>query len=413
MKTPSAILIFALLIFSNCFSQDYRSGYVVTNNADTIHGLISYKGNKANSSQCKFKKDKKTEAIKYTPNDILMYRFDNGKYFISRIAPLSETKVFLEYLINGTVDVYYYRDDKGEHYLIDTGDNKLTELQHGDIEYFVNNQRYTRSDKSYEAVLKSAFAKSPSIQKRVDHLSMTHKSLIQISKDYHNEVCNSETCIVYEKNLPKSVFTWGPMISLNHYTVKNDHKYFPHEVYYFRDSNFKPQTYFAYGFFIRQNIPMLNERLFYGIETTFHQRGSETFNKTYAITGSQNYYVDHITYKSNALNTNVSIRYEFYGDRIRPAFLGGLYYDVNISSKYKRVTTYKIGNDESYIGSTDKGPMMGNNYGLMAGAGLVFNLYGKKSFILDVRYYLSMQPFIDYTNSLKVKSFDVSLKFTL
>jgi hypothetical protein len=413
MKPPIVILIFTLLSCTVCFSQDYRSGYVVTNNADTIHGLISYKGNKANSSQCKFKKNKKTKPVIYTPNDIRMYRFDNGKYFISKIAPLSYGKIFLEYLINGTVDIYYYRDKKGEHYLIDNGDNKLNELTSGDVIFIMNNQKYSRRDKSYQGLLKSAFTKSPSIQKRVDDLKISHKSLIQISKDYHNEVCSSEVCVVYQENVPKSIFTWGPVISFNHYAVKNNHGSFPDEVYYLKDTDIKPQTYFAYGFFIRQNIPMFNERLFYNIEHTFHQRSFETSNKTDYQKGSQIYYIDRITYKSNSINTNVALRYEFYGRQIRPALTGGIYADINVSSKYHRVTTHKIGNSESYVGSTDQGPIFGGNFGFVAGMGLVFDLFGKKSILLDARYYLGAMPFADHTSSLKVKSFDVSFKFAL
>lgn len=52
------ILFFAILIASatSLFAQfDFRPGYVVTSENDTLHGLIDCKGNKANARKCVFR----------------------------------------------------------------------------------------------------------------------------------------------------------------------------------------------------------------------------------------------------------------------------------------------------------------------------------------------------------------------
>jgi biotin synthase-related radical SAM superfamily protein len=44
----------------------------------------------------------------------------------------------LEYLINGIVDIYYYRDDNGEHYLVDNGSGDLLELKNEEKEIIID-----------------------------------------------------------------------------------------------------------------------------------------------------------------------------------------------------------------------------------------------------------------------------------
>jgi hypothetical protein len=412
MKPPIVIFALLLLLSFPCLSQsDYRDGYIVTNNADTIFGLLNYRGSKANTTECKFRKTKKSDVINYTPNDIKAYRFIDGKYFISHL--IDTKRVFIEFLINGTVDVYYYRDDLGEHYLVSNDDNTLTELKYGDIEYFVGSQRYTRKNNSYQGVLKANFAKSPTITKRVEDINITHKSLIKIAKDYHNEVCSNETCIIYEKHIPKSIFTWGPILSYNVYTVNNRGGRYPEQVYFLEGTDFSPQRYLSYGLFIRQSIPSLNERLFYSIETTFHQRSFETANRYDYQEGQTTYYTNYIKYKISAINTTILLRYEFPRGAFRPVFIGGVFNDLPVSRKYSRVRGHHIGASETVVVMPDENPFTGLNYGFVGGLGLAFKIYKKHELLIDARYHYALGDFDLYSDNLKVRNVDVGLKFTL
>ncbi len=70
------------------------------------------------------------------PGDIIAYRFIDGKYYISR--EVNNKKVFLECLIKGKVNIYYLRDDYGNHYYIDKDNMKLAELPYEEGKKYVN-----------------------------------------------------------------------------------------------------------------------------------------------------------------------------------------------------------------------------------------------------------------------------------
>ncbi|NJK84854.1 MAG: hypothetical protein HC906_01615 [Bacteroidales bacterium] len=173
-----------MIIFS--FNQlnaqsDFRNGCIILNNNDTIYGLIDYKGNIAIAKQCVFKKDENSTKQNFIPGEIRGFRFTNSKYYISKSIEVDhELKIlFLEYLINGVVDVYYYRDDKGEHYFIEDENGNFHELKNEDKEIVINQTRYLKESKEYINVLKYIFKESPMISKKVDYVGLNHKSLIK------------------------------------------------------------------------------------------------------------------------------------------------------------------------------------------------------------------------------------------
>ena len=77
------ILVFLSIIRLNAQS-DFRNGYIIDNNNDTIHGLIDYKGNHANAKKCIFKKDNNSQNQIFTPEEIKGYRFTDSKYYVSK-----------------------------------------------------------------------------------------------------------------------------------------------------------------------------------------------------------------------------------------------------------------------------------------------------------------------------------------
>ena len=62
-----------------------KSGYIITNNGDTIRGIIDFRTNERLSTQCDFWANGETEGKNYKPGEIEGFRFDdNGKYFVTR-----------------------------------------------------------------------------------------------------------------------------------------------------------------------------------------------------------------------------------------------------------------------------------------------------------------------------------------
>jgi len=201
MKLNKLLLIGLFFLTSILNAQtDFRPGYVINNNGDTLNGEIDYRGDLLMSSICTFK-NKEGEIIKYYPDDITAFRFVDNKYYISR--EINDKKVFLEYLIKGKINVYYMRDNAGNHYYVDKTDIKLTELPYEEGVKYVDDKPVFYESKTHIRLLNYCMKDAPNIQSKINSIKKPeHKSLIRLAEEYHNAVCKDEQCIIYEKLVP-------------------------------------------------------------------------------------------------------------------------------------------------------------------------------------------------------------------
>jgi hypothetical protein len=213
MKPNLLLFIFFLNFCTNqIFSQfDYRKGYYINNNRDTIYGLIDYKGDIENSKECHFKLNGHSKEAVFLPDQISSYRFLEDKYYVSKkIKDIeSEKYIFLECLLKGKATVYYYRSNKIDRYFIEK-DGVIGELTNDEVIINdINGVVGVRNSNKYKGYLKSSFQDCPNIFPKIDSTDFNKKSLIKITKEYHDQICSDEKCIIYTKNIPKIETQYG------------------------------------------------------------------------------------------------------------------------------------------------------------------------------------------------------------
>lgn len=203
-KTKSFFsLTFTLLIVFGAKAQsDFRPGYIITLQGDTINGLINFNGDKANAKNCIFKKETDLEKVTYTPDQIKSYRFIDGKYYVSSFFMNYNFKdrVFLELLIKGSVSIFYYSAEGKDHYFA-TKDTSIIELDHHDkLTGIAEKDILIRSKpEKYIGQLKFLLQDQPSIFGSIEKIDCSAKDLILITKEYQKLSCPSQECIQYEK----------------------------------------------------------------------------------------------------------------------------------------------------------------------------------------------------------------------
>lgn len=389
------IILLGLILLFNAIQliaqSDFRNGYIINNQNDTIIGLIDYKGNKASAHKCTFRKSIKADNQIFTPKQIKGYRFIDSKYYISKAVDLdNETKqIFLEYLIDGVVDIFYYRDN-GEHYLVSDDSDKLHELVSEEKEILTNGKKYSKVSKKYLGVLKAAFKESPSINKRVDNISLTHKSLIKITRDYHTEVCSTEGCIIYEKKLPKIKNTFGVIIGMNSLSITESDKFDEVYHYYMKNLDFGIINYISVGIFYKVNLRFLNERTFIQYEGTYSKLNLSASNSYTKIVGSMTY-LDDITMSFNSFSNMAMIKYEFPKGKIRPTYQFGFFYDRFLKPESNRNTDVlhswgDINYSNNYTTKSFIGPFKNFDFGVSLGVGVKSFYMKDKELFLDLKY---------------------------
>ncbi len=390
MKIMKHIVTIGIIVFFSTIQlkaqSDFRNGYIVKNDNDTIYGLIDYRGNKANAKKCVFRKDINSEKQVFNPNEIKSFQFNNSKYYVSKIINVGNKteQLFLEYLINGIIDIYYYRDENGEHYLVDNGSDTLFELKNDEKEIMIDGTRYVKESKEYIGILKATFKESPLISKRVDNINLSHKSLIDITHDYHNEVCKDEECTIYEKKLPKVKSTYGIVVGLNGMSMSHTGE-LPDE-YYLRNSQFGFEIYPSIGMYYKINMPFVNERLYFQYEGTYSRTNLKTSNSYIEPLYDMNYLND-ISCTQNAFNNLGIIKYEFPVGKIRPTFQIGGFAKYFFKTDYERKLEVRFSSGDTYFtNQTNDSPFSKFEFGINCGAGLKSLYLNDKEFYLDIRY---------------------------
>ena len=185
------------------YAQDnYKQGYIITNQNDTVIGWINLRTNKNNQKQCEFKPDLKLATKIYLPGDIAGYRFiDEGKYYVSRDIQLNgnSRKVFLEFLVKGIMNLYYY-EDAIDYYFFENQDGKMEIISQQPER--IEDTRVVKDNK-YVGQIRYLFKDYQPIAQKADKLKFDQKSMMSVVEEYHNEVCTTgESCIVFQNEHP-------------------------------------------------------------------------------------------------------------------------------------------------------------------------------------------------------------------
>jgi hypothetical protein len=221
------LLLWVFLFISGLIKaqNDFRPGYVIKNNGDTLYGAIDYQDDFLMGSICRFKSNEH-DIITLYPNDIFAYRFIDSRFYVSR--EINGKKVFLEYLINGIVNVYYLRDknylldEQCDHYYLEKENVPLTEIPYEEGIKYIDDTPFFYKSSKYIGFLYYYMQDAPDFHARISRLKkLEHRDLIKLAEDYHNAVCKGEKCIIYEKKSPFIKLSIEPFWGLTRYNGYN------------------------------------------------------------------------------------------------------------------------------------------------------------------------------------------------
>ncbi len=242
-----AVISLLLFISANVFAQsDFRQGYIINLEGDTVSGMIDFRGDVRNSQQCSFQ-SKDEEVVTYHPSEIHSYRFTDGKYYISKKvkeSPDTYRDVFVEYLVNGEKDLYYYRSAEQNNYLINYNDTVVVTLPYREITTSKDGKYYGAKSTQHIGFLKSYFNDAPELNRQIEAIQKPNaRNLTKLAEAYHDLKCDESQCIIYSKT--KNEFSMAVEPVFGYYRAK-------------MFSDFNPQ----YGAHLYFWLPQSNENLY-------------------------------------------------------------------------------------------------------------------------------------------------------
>lgn len=181
---------------------NFRPGYIITNENDTVFGNIDFRTAEQNALSCRFRADISDEVQRYGPGEIYAYRFmDDGKFYVTRTVTLDKAPqtLFLEYLVKGVISLYYYRAPLTLYYFFEDENGRIIEVPDRERAVKIDRVPGIKKDRRYIGIMTLLFGKSEKIKKQLPKFRLNRESLSRITKEYHYETCQlGEECIEFE-----------------------------------------------------------------------------------------------------------------------------------------------------------------------------------------------------------------------
>lgn len=196
-------------------SNSFKEGYYISQEGDTINGLVKVQPREQLGIKCLFKSDHAGTLQELEPNGILGYGFVGGKVFRSKTLKYTsevEKLVFFELLLSGRLNLYRYRD----RFFLEYGaDNTFKELISSTSTTNVGYRVFKESNREYVDVLSEAmgdcdYLKSYLVGGR-RRIEIEERPLMKLVNEYHN--CVKETTVQPDPR-PASRISIGSLVGV-------------------------------------------------------------------------------------------------------------------------------------------------------------------------------------------------------
>jgi hypothetical protein len=409
------LVSFALSVFSQ---DDFRKGFIVKLNGDTLKGYVNFRKEAENHRACNFKRFQIAFPVNYTPEKIKAYGIDNEKQYIS--ANLNDKKVFIEFLVKGKISLLYFKSGSTHFYINDTEGN-LVELSSGKM------NDANRAFQNYKEYLSSIMS-NVNISELINESKFEITSLILIIKRY-NELSN----VLFEipqrprgKSLVKdyNVFgsnkvTFGVETGTNILSLKCVADAVGNVGYdYITKANFKPRTNPILGLYLGGKLSKSLPKLYVQTEILFHR---------VSLYGSSSYteymYASNHIYNDLFINfTNLciqgTIKYSFNLNDFKILPHAGIGYIFYLNASYNRYyQIYNAGSNTVSSYEYSDLAISNNNFPVLGGITIDYQLTSARIISFNIDYILGNNPVKkiknNYTNEIYLKSKGTAINLTL
>ena len=295
--------IVCLFIPVSIFAQDYRSGYVIKNNRDSVSGFIEYSTEKKNSSYCKFRTSRKSKATKFSPEELLAYGYYGDKRYESMTIPDGETKkrVFVKVLVSGPMNLYQYQNiflvKRDSLILLPTPKSQMVETSQGSR---------SKDDSRYKGLLNILLS---DCKLSANETRYTEYELTNLFNNYNR--CKG---VEVAQRKPKPIFNVN-------YVVFGGYLQSNLELTYKEPVAFNKSNTVVGGFGVDLSSPRIFDRAFFSVDLSYVQNFYQAYQQV-----QSGYEIIHYDYMMNftSIKMPFGLRYSFLKDTNTPYIKAGL-----------------------------------------------------------------------------------------
>lgn len=355
--------------------SNFKGGYIINNELDTVHGLLDDRSDRRNSTFVRFKKTVDANIQKYFPKDLIGYKVGNKKYLsknLSHEAFINGVPTAFAQVINiGIINFYLWKDRSiGEHIYVEK--NKvIRELTNETKEVYLDGRAYRKATNEYRQTLKKLTSDCPE-ELHPDHIEFTKKAISDYITIYNN--CkggeNYKASQVNNKTtLKTSVFIGAGFSSIT--ATGQSAKFIE------TNTRITPSA----GVGLHANVPNINNRILVDIFVEYQQKGASAIS-------------NNIQFDLHYINLTPGISFNYPKGRIRPVLGAGFVigFLLNKKTAYKSISasgeTERIFDRPNY-----RNTEVGYELGFQGRAGIEYVLNNQHSILINIKYSITEIPF--------------------
>ena len=181
-------------IYCSGYAQDFRPGYYISYDKDSVKGFIKYESAFKMSSRIKFRKTSKSPVQELRPDSVYSFGFDSHETYVTKYFAKRRELRLVEKVIDGKVEFYEFEEDRNNfRYFVESDSLQITELTIVPVQIGNRTELIT----SYRSSLVSFFArasknerKSPvnwdNLFQRIESSQFGRKGLGNVVLTYNN-----------------------------------------------------------------------------------------------------------------------------------------------------------------------------------------------------------------------------------
>ncbi len=172
--------------------KDFRPGYIITLEGDTLRGQIRDRSDARNSRSVIFKQGQEALVKEYEPAEVMGFGIEDQKLFLPERVPIikvtpvgSDTTwqvVFLQQLVTGPISLFYLKTaGEPDRFFLRRANGRFSELESRKQIVEVNGKHYQKTLNFYQDTLRAIFAACPQVAEQAAKAEFT---LGQLSKAF-------------------------------------------------------------------------------------------------------------------------------------------------------------------------------------------------------------------------------------
>jgi hypothetical protein len=371
------LLITLICIAEFSFSQtDFRNGYVITNDYDTLFGIVDYRENARAFKSCDIKVSKDQNTITYKPGSIVGYGFENDRFFQSREISIKNQPLqiaFLEVIVSGHLSLYKFEDT----YFVEKDHDGLQQLINETKQVSVKGKDVLKKTNQHIRTITMLAFDCVEIRARLQKIKLREQDLTSLIEDYNR--CKGRSSVTFKAKKPwaKAIIGLTAGLNISHLKFENTRGY-EHLA-----GDFKVSKAPMIGVPIDILFPRLSERISFHCDLlylTSNYYSFTVYDRTSPV--ERNY----VTIELQQIKAPVGLRYTFPKREFTPYFNAGISGTIHLRSKSKWVEEVVVSNSVVNTHESEALALKNKQYGIWAGFGLVKSINNNLNGFFELRY---------------------------